>query len=184
MLKRFAGTSAGQVRQAPNCLLGHAAQRAQLQAPRPPGQHHPPRLPAAAACSCIARPPQRLAHWRHTWPSQHQGRTSWARSPPAWVRCPPACCARTGRRQRLHYSSARAVPSPRPGCVADALLYGVLAYLKAAPVVHPELREKIAGSPALTAYVDRISSRHFATTVPSAADSDINWSQHQAANGG
>lgn len=66
----------------------------------------------------------------------------------------------------------------------DALLYGVLAYLKAAPVVHPELRKKIAGSPALTAYVDRISSRHFATTVPSAADSDINWSQRQATNGG
>lgn len=49
MLKRFAGTSAGQVRQAPDCLLGHGACRtACIAASAPP----PPAAPSAQAACC------------------------------------------------------------------------------------------------------------------------------------
>lgn len=59
----------------------------------------------------------------------------------------------------------------------DALLYSCLAYLRAAPVVHPQLQRKLAGHRVLTAYCDRVSQlADFDSTVPAAADANLGWS--------
>lgn len=58
----------------------------------------------------------------------------------------------------------------------DALLYSCLAYLHAAPVVHPQLQRKLMGHRVLSAYVDRLSLLAFATSVPAAADAHLDWS--------
>ena len=59
----------------------------------------------------------------------------------------------------------------------DALLYSCLAYLRAAPVVHPQLQQKLAGHRVLLAYLDRLAeSAAFAAAVPAAADANMDWS--------
>ena len=58
----------------------------------------------------------------------------------------------------------------------DALLYSCLAYLRAAPVVHPCLRKKLEGHRVLGAYVDRLAQQAFKASVPAAADAGIDWS--------
>lgn len=64
-----------------------------------------------------------------------------------------------------------------PKLAADALLFGCLVFLKAAPVVHPDLQRKL-DDPALSAYVEHISTDYFASRAPSAGVSTgMHWSQ-------
>lgn len=63
----------------------------------------------------------------------------------------------------------------------DALLYSCLAYIKAAPVVHPQLRAKFNSHRPLSTYVDRISTEYFSTEVPAATEIDIKWSKWSGA---
>ena len=67
----------------------------------------------------------------------------------------------------------------RQPCSLDALLYSCLAYLQAAPVVHPRLRHKLAAHRVLGAYVDRLAQLAFSSAVPAAADAGLDWSQQQ-----
>lgn len=64
---------------------------------------------------------------------------------------------------------------PRPTSL-DASLYSCLAFLHAAPVVHPQLQRKLAGHRVLTAYVERVSQLAFSASVPAAADAHLDWS--------
>ena len=63
----------------------------------------------------------------------------------------------------------------------DALLYSCLAYLRAAPVVHPQLAQKLAAHRVLGAYLDRIAELAFSSAVPTAAEAQLDWSQWGAA---
>ena len=63
------------------------------------------------------------------------------------------------------------------------MVYSVLAYIKAAPVAHPQLRSQLAGHRALAAYVDRMSEQLFAEAVPSADEAGVRWSQWEARGG-
>lgn len=65
----------------------------------------------------------------------------------------------------------------------DALLYSCLAFLRAAPVVHPRLQQKLAGHRVLGTYVERLSQLAFSSTVPAAADAGLDWSQWDGRRG-
>lgn len=76
-------------------------------------------------------------------------------------------------------------PTFAPTGSADALLFGCLVYLKAAPVVHPDLQKKL-DDPALSAYVEHISTDYFASRAPSAGISTgistgMQWSEWKPA---
>ena len=67
----------------------------------------------------------------------------------------------------------------------DALLFSCLAYLRIAPVVHPQLRHKLEGHRVLGAYVERLSQLAFATSAPAAADVRLGegaWSSSRGAD--
>ncbi|GAB4823781.1 hypothetical protein N2152v2_010827 [Parachlorella kessleri] len=65
----------------------------------------------------------------------------------------------------------------------DALLFGCLAFIRGAPVVHEHLRRKLESHRSLIAYLDAIAADYFAHGVPSAAEADVQWSQWEAAGG-
>jgi hypothetical protein len=56
-------------------------------------------------------------------------------------------------------------------------VFGCLAYVRAAPVVHAELRRRMEAHPSLSHYVNRLAADQFASEVPRAADADLSWSQ-------
>jgi hypothetical protein len=57
----------------------------------------------------------------------------------------------------------------------DALAFACLAYIKAAPVVHPVLRDAFKQSAVLNIYLDRITERYFGTPVRAAAECKLEW---------
>ncbi|PSC73709.1 metaxin-1 isoform X2 [Micractinium conductrix] len=63
----------------------------------------------------------------------------------------------------------------------DALLYGCLAYLRSAPVVHPQLGARLGAHRSLGAYVERLSGVAFEAPAPAAADAELDWSAWGAA---
>jgi metaxin len=72
----------------------------------------------------------------------------------------------------------------RPSTI-DALLYACLAYVHAAPVVHPQLRQKLDGHRSLVAYLERCSQRAFSAGAPAAAEASFDftaWASSQAAD--
>lgn len=66
---------------------------------------------------------------------------------------------------------------------ADALLFACLAYIRSAPVVHPDLRKKFDSYAVLGRYVDRVASRAFSLAVPYAAQADLQWSSWGSTSG-
>jgi metaxin len=65
----------------------------------------------------------------------------------------------------------------------DSYLFACLAYLRSAPVVHPDLRKKFESHSALVRYVDRVSAQVFSAPVPSAAQVEMKWSSWGARAG-
>ena len=51
-----------------------------------------------------------------------------------------------------------------------------MAYLRSAPVVHPDLKKKFESHSALVRYVDRVSAQVFSAPVVSAAQVEMKWS--------
>lgn len=68
--------------------------------------------------------------------------------------------------------------------VADALLFACLAYIRYAPVVHPNLQDKVKQHVVLARYVDSITTDVFARPMPPLADIKLNWSVRGARGGG
>ena len=68
--------------------------------------------------------------------------------------------------------------------LADALLFACLAYIRSAPVIHPDLRKKFDSYAVLGRYVDRVATKAFAVAVPFAAQADLQWSAWSGGSGG
>lgn len=65
----------------------------------------------------------------------------------------------------------------------DSHLFACLAYLRSAPVVHPDLRKKFESHSALVRYVDRVGGQVFSAPVPSAEQVEMKWSSWGTATG-
>lgn len=77
---------------------------------------------------------------------------------------------------------AHCLPPCCPLPPADAVLYGCLAFIRGAPVIHEKLRHKLESHPSLVAYLDRIAAGYFAVGVPSVTDDGgIHWSHWESA---
>ena len=64
------------------------------------------------------------------------------------------------------------------------MLFGCLAFIRGAPVIHPSLRRKLEGQRSLVAYLDAIADGYFAAGVPAMADdASVHWSHWDAASG-
>jgi hypothetical protein len=94
------------------------------------------------------------------------------------------CCAEPGLSCEFNQAALPEAGRPPCCCCADAVLFGCLAFIRGAPVVHEHLRRKLDSHSSLVAYLDRIAATYFAHGVPSAAeDGNVQWSHWESAGG-
>ena len=67
--------------------------------------------------------------------------------------------------------------------VLDAKVYGILAYILAAPTVAPVLKDELQHSRALCSFLDHVAQAHFAMSAPSLLETSEGGAWSAAATG-